>query len=313
MTLRQLEILRAVIRWRTTVAAARQLGLSQPAVSNAVKAMESQAGFPLFERINNRLFPTKEAQALHDEAESIFTLHGNLANKLRDLRESKAGHLRIVATPPIGYGIIPTALKRFLRDRPQVRVFFDVRRYEGVVESVGRNVVELGFALGPEDNPGLDAETVFAGEMVCVARRDHPLARRKSVAPADLAAHPFIALESGTRLGEAVRASFRQAGTAFNFAVEVRYCNTACVLAEAGVGAAVVDPFSPQLGPGHELVVIPFRPTTAAVAFVTWSKARPLSRLAQAFVAEVRRSAKKLEQGGSSASARPREAGGKVM
>ena len=59
MTLRQLEILRAVIRHRTTVAAADELALSQPAISNALKAMEAQAGFALFERVNNRLFPTQ--------------------------------------------------------------------------------------------------------------------------------------------------------------------------------------------------------------------------------------------------------------
>jgi DNA-binding transcriptional LysR family regulator len=298
MTLRQLEILRAIIRYRTTMAAARQLGLSQPAVSNAVKAMESQAGFPLFERINNRLFPTREAQALHDEAEAIFTVHSLLENRLRDLKESKAGHLRIVATPPIGYGIIPPALKRFLRERPQVRVFFDVRRYEGVVERVETHLAELGFALGLEDHPGLHTETVLAGEMVCVVKRDHELARKEVVTPADLAPHPFIALERGTRLGEAVRDSFRRAGAPFNFAVEVRYCNTACVLAECGVGAAIVDPFSPENGAGHDLAIIPFRPKTRAIAFVTWSKARPLSRLAQAFVTEVRRTAKELAAGG---------------
>ncbi|SEE78981.1 DNA-binding transcriptional regulator, LysR family [Rhizobiales bacterium GAS188] len=296
MTLRQLEILRALIRYRTTIAAARQLGLSQPAVSNALKAMETQAGFALFERINNRLFPTREAQALHDEAEAIFTMHGNLENKLRDLRESKAGHLRIVATPPIGYGIIPQALKRFLADRPHVRVFFDVRRYEGVIDGVGNNLAELGFALGLEDHPGIETETVFAGEMVCVVKRDHPLARQNLVTPSDLAAHPFIALERGTRLGEAVRQSFREAGCPFGFAVEVRYCNTACVLAESGVGAAIVDPFSPGHGASHDLAVIPFRPATPAVAFVAWSKTRPLSRLAQAFVAEVRRNAQALQQ-----------------
>jgi DNA-binding transcriptional LysR family regulator len=295
MTLRQLEILRAIIRYRTTIAAARKLGLSQPAVSNALKAMESQAGFPLFERINNRLFPTREAQLLHDEAEAIFTVHGILENRLRDLKESKAGHLRIVATPPIGYGIIPQVLKNFLKERPQVRVFFDVRRYEGVVERVETNLAELGFALGLDDHPGLHTETILAREMVCVVRRDHKLARRKVVTPADLTPYPFIGLERGTRLGEAVRESFRQAGTPFNFNVEVRYCHTACVLAENGVGAAIVDPFSPEIGAGHDLAVIPFRPKTSVAAYVAWSKARPLSRLAQAFLAELRRGAKRLE------------------
>ena len=64
MNLRQLEILRAVIRHRTTVAAADELALSQPAISNALKAMEAQAGSALLERVNNRLFPTSEAMAL---------------------------------------------------------------------------------------------------------------------------------------------------------------------------------------------------------------------------------------------------------
>ena len=64
MNLRQIELLRAVVRCETTVRAAHELGLSQPAVSNAIKHLESQVGFPLFERVNNRLFPTAEARML---------------------------------------------------------------------------------------------------------------------------------------------------------------------------------------------------------------------------------------------------------
>ena len=97
MNLRQLEILHAVIRHRTTVAAADELALSQPAISNALKAMEAQAGFALFERVNNRLFPTTEAMALYKESDAIFALHAKLENRVRDLRECRSGHLSIVA------------------------------------------------------------------------------------------------------------------------------------------------------------------------------------------------------------------------
>jgi DNA-binding transcriptional LysR family regulator len=78
------------------------------------------------------------------------------------------------------------------------------------------------------------------------------------------------------------------AGAPFQPTVEVRYCNTACVLAAAGVGAAVVDPFSPRQGGSHELVVRPFTPRTQAVAYMLWSEAEPLCRLAKAFLNEVR-------------------------
>ncbi len=291
MTLRQLEVLRALIRHRTTVAAARELALSQPAVSNALKVMEAQAGFALFERINNRLFPTAEALALHQEAAAIFTLHAGLEGRVRDLRDSRSGHLRLVATPPLGYGIIPPALRRFLASRPGLRVSFDIRRYEGVLDGVTSRVAELGFVIGLSRHAGIASEVVHRGAMVCVCAPGHALAARPSVTPRDLAGFPFIALERGTRMGEAVRDSFERDGTPFHATVEVRYCNTACVLAAAGVGVAVVDPFSPHLGGSHELAVVPFLPHTPAVAHVFWSEAQPLSRLAKAFLDEVRATA----------------------
>ena len=288
MTLRQLEILRALIRHRTTVAAAEELMLSQPAISNALKTMESQAGFALFHRINNRLFPTAEALALHEESEAIFALHGKLESRVRDLRENRSGRLAIVSTPPLAYSVIPPALQRFLAGRPQTRVFFDVRRYEGIIDSVLSQVAELGFVLGHAHTPGLSHEIVHTGEMVCVFAAGHPLADRETVSATDLVGLPLIGLERGTRLGEAVRASFDRMGAPYLPTVEVRYCNTACVLAASGVGVSVVDPFSPRQGGSHDLVVRPFIPKTPAVAYMLWSEAQPLSRLALAFLDEVR-------------------------
>jgi DNA-binding transcriptional LysR family regulator len=299
MNLRQLEILRAVIRHRTTVAAADELALSQPAISNALKAMETSAGFALFERVNNRLFPTTEAMALYKESEAIFALHAKLENRVRDLRECRTGQLSIVATPPLAYSIIPPALSAFLHHRPQTRVFFDVRRYEGIIDSVLSRVAELGFALGLSHHPGIAHEVVHTGEMVCVLPPKHPLAAQPVISASDLVALPFIGLERGTRLGEAVRESFAQAGAPFQPTVEVRYCNTACVLAAAGVGAAVVDPFSPRQSGGQALIVRPFAPKTTAVAYMLWSEAEPLSRLAKAFLNEVRQASRALGHDGA--------------
>ncbi len=289
MTLRQLEILRALIRCRTTIAAAEALRLSQPAVSNALKQMEAQAGFALFERINNRLFPTREAIALAEDAETIFNLHARLENRVRDLRESRAGVLRLAATPPLGHGVIAGLLRAFLAQRPKVRVFLDVKRFEGVTDSLENGLADIGFMLGESEGLTLAKEELHGGDMVCVMPPDHPLTAKAVVTPADLAPHPFIALERGTRMGEAVRDSFGQADQPFVFAVEVRYCNTACILAANGVGAAVVDPYSPATGPAQHLEVRPFTPATRTAAYAAWSPNRPLSRLAEAFLRDMRR------------------------
>lgn len=289
MTLRQLEILRAVMRYQTTIAAARMVGMSQPAVSNTIRALEAQLGFALFERINNRLFPTEAARLIHEESEPIFAMHGALEARVADLRENKAGQIRILSTPPLGHGAIPRALQRFLKRRPKVRVHFDVRQLDDVVAGLENGAADVGFGLGLGDHPTLRVEPLFEGRMVCVCRADHPLAGRASVTPADLQHFPFIALERGTRMGRAVRDSFIAARQPFNFVVEVKYCNTACVLAESGVGVSVVDPFSPSSSGRYDIVTVPYRPETPSTAYVIWSGRKPLTRTAELFLREVRR------------------------
>jgi DNA-binding transcriptional LysR family regulator len=284
MTLRQLEILRATIRCQTTMAAARELGMSQPAVSSAIRHMEGQLGFPLFERVNNRLFPTDAARVLHEDAEPLFAMHAALELKLQDLREDKVSRLRILSTPPLGHAAIPAALELFLRRHPRLRIFFDVRELDEVVRSVESGTTDLGFGLGLGHHQSLQVQPLFTGRMICVTRRDHPLARLPAVTPRDLADHPFIALEAGTRMGIAVRDAFLAARQPFAFRAEVRYCDTACVLAAAGLGVSVVDPFSPTRDRG--LAVRPFAPAIPSIAYAFWSARRPISQTARRFLVE---------------------------
>lgn len=289
MNLRQIELLRALIRCKTTVGAGEQLGLSQPAVSNALRQLEKQIGFPLFERINNRLFPTEEARMIFAESEPIFTQHSALAARVRDLKEHRTGHVRIMATPPLGYSAVPIALRTFLGRRPDVRVFFDVRRFENVLLALEEGEAELGFVMGLRKTPPtLESEILFEGEMVCVMRREHPLAGRSAIRPADLRGERMIALERGTRMGTLLREAFAEAQEPFAYAVEVRYANAACVLAENGVGVAVVDPLSAMYGHYPGLTALPFTPRTLVSASVVRSRKRSLSAPARAFLDDMR-------------------------
>jgi DNA-binding transcriptional LysR family regulator len=286
MTLRQLEILRAVIRYQTTMAAARMLGMSQPAVSNAVKQAESQLGVPLFERINNRLFPTEAGRLVYAESEALFTMHAALEGRLQGLRQDSASRLRILSTPPLGHGAIPRALQRMLRRQPRLQVSFDVRHLDEVIAGVESGEAELGFGLSLGDQPNLHLRPLTEQRMVCVCTPHHALTRHAVITPAELQHFPFIALDGGTRMGAALRQAFVAARQPFNFTVEVRYCNTACVLAESGVGVAVVDPFSARSGRG--LVTLPFEPATPSVAYAFWAGRKPLSQTAEALLREVR-------------------------
>jgi DNA-binding transcriptional LysR family regulator len=201
------------MRRRTTVDAAADLGISQPAVSNAIKALEKQLGLVVFERTRRQLLPTEEARRLLREIEPLFGMLRNVEEEVRDLRHARSGRLRMISTPPLGHTVVPHALKRFLKERPKVRVNYDIRRLETVIQSVETGAAEIGFVLGVRHHPGLTVTQLHVGEMVCVTPADHPLAGKEKITPADITSHRLIGLE--TSLGASVRSAFDTAGVPY--------------------------------------------------------------------------------------------------
>lgn len=276
-----------MLHYQTTMAAARALGMSQPAVSNALRQMEQQSGLALFERVNNRLFPTEAARLIEEESAPLFAIHAALERRLTDLREDKVSRLHVLSTPPLGHGVLPQALARFVARRKRVRCYLHVRELDEVIRAVEAGTADLGFGLGLSPHPALEMVSLFEGEMVCVCRPDHKLAGRAIVTPADLnEGAGLVALEAEMRMGAAVRHAFAESQLPCNVSIETRYCETACALAAAGLGAAIVDPFSPAARP--DLLVKRFEPTIPSVAFAFWSARRQLSPSAQQFLQEVR-------------------------
>ena len=168
MNIRQLEIFCAVMRARTTVAAAFELGISQPAVSNAIKHLEDNLGFSLFDRVGNRLVPTAEGKAVYQDVQPLQTMAEGLLQRLSDLRDTKRGHLRVLATRPLGDVFLPRVIKQFVKGRDDVHVYYDVQHLDGVIEAVESGFAELGVALEPPPRPTLDIKDLAKGRMVCL-------------------------------------------------------------------------------------------------------------------------------------------------
>jgi DNA-binding transcriptional LysR family regulator len=288
MNLRQLEIIRAVIRCQTTSAAAIELKMSQPAVSSALKQIESQLGFPLFERVNNRLFPLEAATIIYEESEPMFEIQAALEQRVQDLREAKIGRLRVLSTAPLGLGVIPAVLEWFARRNPRLKMQFDIRDLDDIIKSVESGKADLGFGLELGSHPTLDALPLFESNMVAIFRHGHSLEKLSAVTPADLVGHTFVALDANTRMGSAVRAVFQSEKQPVSFAVEVRNCSTACALVDAGIGASVVDPYSASQKAWKGLATLPFEPAIPSVAWAFWSNRRPISDVAKRLLREIR-------------------------
>lgn len=290
MNFRQLEVFRAVMLTGTTSAAAQELRVSQPAVSNMIRHIEELLGLELFERKAGRLIPTSDAITLRNEIEPLFLFFRSVDLKIQEIRSRRVGSMRITATPSCANSIIPGALSELFRQHAGVQVSIDTRRMEEIVEHLIHNVADLGVTLTPAEHPSLISTPIRQAEMVCIVPREHELAVREIIAPQDLSSIPFIAMERGTPLGKLIAGAFASAGAPLNWAIETRFCNTACSMVEAGAGCAIVDGFVLQGGTYRNLVVRPFRPRIELYAYATVSKHRPTSWLTKAFLSILERS-----------------------
>lgn len=287
MNLRQLEIFRAVMQTGTTSGAAHILGISQPAVSNMIRHMEAQSGIKLFNRYKGRLWPTEEASILNHDVESIFVMYRSVRQKVRDLRESRVGSIKIVSVPSLAQSVLLTALRSFLADRPDVSISLDLERMEGVINRVDHNLADVGMTLAFSGYPSVEAKPMHLGCMVCIMPADHPLTACEAVRAADLRKHPFVTMERGTPLGNIIANAFAAAGEDFNWVVETRYSNMAYSLVEQGLGVALIDEYYARSRANERVVIRPFVPTIPLTAYVVFSRLRPLPSLAKAFIHEI--------------------------
>ncbi|MBS0122686.1 LysR substrate-binding domain-containing protein [Thetidibacter halocola] len=284
LSLRLLEIFGAVMLHQTTVDAAYELGISQPAVSLALKQLESQIGFSLFERRSQRLQPTEEARSLFAQIEPILLQLRSVESHVGDLRKGTAGKLRIMATPPLGHSVVPRALRRFLADRPRVTIQYDVRRMENVIQEVEIGSAELGIVLALDSHPAVEVRRLNFDAMVALVPAGHPLAGAEAVTPQDCLEHDHIGLDQASRLGMLLRNAFDAAGVPYLPRVVVRYCHTSAVLANAGMGIAIVDRHTADFMGDQGLVARPFLPRIEIGACLLIRRDVPLSRLAAGFV-----------------------------
>ncbi|THH35387.1 LysR family transcriptional regulator [Aliishimia ponticola] len=283
LSLRLLEIFGTLMLRQTTVAAAEELGISQPSVSTAIKQLEQQVGFELFEREKKRMIPTNEARSLFQEVEPLFEQLRSVESCVRDLRGGTVGKLRIMATPPLGHSVVPGALSAFLESRPEVTVQYDVRRMDHVIDAVAIGAADIGLCLGLESHPGVDVTTIRRDRMVALMRDDHPLSALSIVSPHDTAGHNFIGLDRASRLGLMVQNAFDLARVPYTPQIEVRYCHTAAVLAQSSNGIAVVDHHTAMFLPNMALTSRPFDPAISVPACVVSRPGRSLSQLAVEF------------------------------
>ena len=277
MLSRDIEIFRTVMTSGSATRAAKVLGLSQPAVSMALRRLEERAGLELFQRPGGKLQPTQQAQALLAEVQRHFVGMDVIEQRIRSLKQFGAGRVRIAAFPGLGAGFVPRVLADLAAAGTRSMVSLQVMGSQDVRSQVLRDEVELGIAAQDIATSGVE-HALFAHYFGVVALPEgHPLARNNVVTPRQLARHPFVALHPDDAVSLRLDAILHAHGVQLRTAVETSYTFSLCELVRNRMGVALVNPVTAVDYLDAGLVFRPFSERLEFTALTMWPAGRPLS------------------------------------
>ena len=240
----QIRVFCHAARWGSFTRAAEHLGISQPAVSRHVRALEEEFGVPLFYRSGKRMTLAPSGERLH---RLVLPLAVRMDRLLDTFREERcgvpSGALHIAAGQAFAASVLPRHLKRFQERHPDIRI--DVRIGDNRLRMRLLRSYEVEIAFGAVDVPAPDTEfrPVFTSEIMLITPQDHPLAGRASVSIEEMVRWPMVAHPDGTYVRDFAEMIGRLHGVAGNAPLQVEGWMVIKRYVEAGLGIALVPDF----------------------------------------------------------------------
>lgn len=197
MTLTQLEIFSLVAELQGFTAAANRLGISQSAVSHALKSLELELGVELLRRHQSRVELSDIGQQLLLRARTMLGLANTLRQEAADARGMKRGTLRIGSFGPTSsIKLLPLILQQYRAAHPGIEVHIDEGPDRQVLQWLEERRIDIGFVVLPEER--FDTVALIEDQMVALLPADHPLAVHDSLNLKDLCDFPFVLTEAGS-------------------------------------------------------------------------------------------------------------------
>jgi len=291
---KQIEAFRAVMLTGSMTAAAAKLHTSQPNVSRAIAQLESEVGYPLFDRLRGRVLATRGGESLFEEVERAFVGLESVSEAARAIREFGAGTLRVAAAASISVTAIPKAIRLFAERYPSVRLAVETNQSSTIANWVATRYCDVGFVAYVSDKPGVRASVLHSERAVCIVPSSHHLARQPRIVAADLLGERFISLPAGSPSRSAVDAAFPQEGRVM--ALETTNASTICAMVGEGLGVSLLSPVVCRAVNVRGVVARPFHPVVTLTNYLLLPQLAPRDMHADYFIACMRSAFKLLSR-----------------
>ena len=280
ITLRHIEIFRAVITAGNLTEAAALLHTSQPTISRELARFEKLIDLQLFIRSRGRLHPTVQGLRLFEEVQRSWYGLDRILNAAESLREFRQGELSIACLPVFSQSFLPCLLQPFLARYPDLSLNIIPQESPLLEEWLSAQRYDLGLTENQLTPVGTERQTLLTLNEVCVLPADHRLAAKRVLTPQDFTAENYISLSPTDSYRQLLDSLFQEFNIKRRMVVETHSAASVCAMVKAGTGISIVNPLTALDYQGQGLVVRRFSET---VPF-TVSLIRPLHRPASALV-----------------------------
>lgn len=239
----RLRVFRAVAGHMSFSRAAEQLLLTQPAVTQQIKALEDELGFPLFDRGGGRLSLTKSGEILLPFAEKISRLSNEAAAAAAQEAGDELGELSIGASLTIAQYLLPNLVAHFLKSYPKVKITVHTENSDEALESLIAKKVQLALIEGPERRKDLNVQPFMEDHLVLVVPVCHEWADQE-ITVQDLSGEPLLLREFGSGTRRSVEVALTEAGLNLKdlrFGMEFDSTEGLLSSVEAGLGVTILS------------------------------------------------------------------------
>lgn len=213
MDTRQLAAFVAVVERRSFSQAAERLGVTQPAVSLQVRALEKRLGAQLLDRSGRRVEPTEAGLRLYRGAQKLLSLEEQLLDEIAGEGEGElTGELRLGASTGPAAVVVPLLLCEFQREHPGVRIALTVSDTQSIVDRVAARELELGIVGAARRQRAVRFEPFFQDEVILACPPGHAFANR-TVTLDELRDESLIVMQDGAGVRQIVEDELRGLGT----------------------------------------------------------------------------------------------------
>lgn len=248
-----------VVKHKQITIAAEALHISQPALSKAIKTLETDVGFQLFERSTRKLKLTEPGEIFHNQVRVILREYNNMYKVIDDIHSIGTGTLNIGIIESFKYWI-PDILKQFKQQYPEISVTIQVMGPKNIEDALKNYQIHLGVTsiVSKQNEKLLNSLPLYKDNLVLITSTNHRLSRLKHVNITELKQEKLIHSFSGYMIRNSVIEACERAGFTPTIDYETEDLETAMGLVEAGLGVSVIPESYIKPKPSINLNVIKF-------------------------------------------------------